>query len=461
MRYYLRNPRTTGYRLRQIVGALAVVAVLWGCGRDGPGAVGPAVPAPAPAVPGPPGPEAAVRWVRENAIPLSAESLTEEELDRFGQVAQARVIAVGEATHGTREFFEIRQQLLQYLVNHRGFRKLVIEADGGSTCDLDAYIQTGRGDPVELIHQMGFWTWRTQELLDIVRWMRSHNASVEDGGRVSLQGLDMQNPPALAKRVLSFLRTADPEAGRRAELLYRCLGPLDDREAMARDYPQAEVGAQLQCAAGLAEVHELLRENHAPFEKQNATGYACALWSSELMISAEALLRFPSTRDRYYAEAVQSLLSAPGPKAGVMIWAHNGHISNSPGSMGRRLKRQLGDDYLVIGQTFHEGSFRAKQRSAGGTPGPVVRIVAPSPFPDSYEALFQRTGLGRFLLDLRPLRADGRNDWLEGPHPLWDIGGTFRPETNNVPVRIAQEYDLFVFVSQARSSTPLPERQIR
>lgn len=439
---------------RRLAGGLALLALALGCG-EAPQEVGPAVPAPPPAVPGPPGPEAAVQWVRENAIPLEPGDL-EGALDRFGEVAPARVVAVGEATHGTHEFFEIRQKLLQRLVELHGFRQLVLEADGGSTCDLNAYVQTGTGDPVQLIDQMKFWNWRTEEFLDIVRWIRSYNSTVEAGRRVSLLGLDMQNPPALAERVLSFLRKADPKLGREAETFYSCLGPLDSREAMARDYPQAEVGAQLQCAAGLAEVHRRLKESRRLLAKQGAAGYACALWSSELMISAESLLRLPSTRDRLYAEAVLSLLKAPASEGGTLIWAHNGHVSNSPGSMGRRLKRQLGDDYIIVGQTFHGGSFRARQPSSEGPPGPAVPIAAPPPYPDSYEALFARTGLSGLLLDLRSLRSDeGAPDWLEGPHPLWGIGGVFRPGTSNSPVRLEQEYDFLIFVSRTRATKAL------
>lgn len=391
-------------------------------------------------------------WVRENAIPLEPGDL-EGALDRFERATPARVVAVGEATHGTHEFFEIRQQLLQRLVERHGFLQLVLEADGGSTCDLNAYVQTGAGDPARLIDQMGFWTWRTEEFLDIVRWIRSYNSPVEAGRRVSLLGLDMQNPPALAERVLSFLRKADPKLGREAETFYRCLGPLDSREAMARDYPQTEVGAQLQCAAGLAEVHRRLDENRAYLEKQDPAGFACALWSSELMISAETLLRFPSTRDRLYAEALLSLLKTPASEGGMLIWAHNGHVSNSPGSMGRRLKRQLGDDYIIVGQTFHGGSFRARQPSPQGTAGPAGPIAAPAPFPDSYEALFERAGLPGFLLDLRPLRSDkAAPEWLRGPHPLWGIGGVFRPGTSNAPVRLEEEYDFLIFVSRTQAT---------
>lgn len=439
--------------LRQLARVLAV-AVLSGCGAESPVAIGPTGPA---AMPGPPAPEAAVRWVRENAVPLSPAGPVAEELGTFTEAARARLIAFGEATHGTREFFAVRQRFLQYLVENQGFRTLLLEADGGATCELNAYLQTGAGDPVERIHQMKFWTWRTLELLDTVRWLRSYNASVGADRRVSVHGIDMQNPAALAQRVLSFLREADPEAARRAESLYRCLGPLDDREAMVENYRQEDVGHQLQCAAGLAEVRRLLREGQARLERRDPAGYTCALWSADLMISAEVLLRFPGTRDRQYADAVLSLLRAPGVPGGVVLWAHNGHVKNAPGSMGLRLKRQLGDDYIVVGQTFHGGSFRARNLSEDGPSPRAIPIVAPVPFPDSHEAAFQRTGSPMFLLDLRPLRAKAGPGWLGEPHPLWDIGGVYRPKSFNTPARLPEEYDFFVFASQAQASTPLPD----
>jgi erythromycin esterase len=368
--------------------------------------------------------------------------------------AAAQVVALGEATHGTRQFFEMKHRLVADLVARQGFRTFAMEADGAGSCAIDDYLHTGRGDPAELIHDLRFWTWSTEEFLALVRWMRAYDQTASPGQDLLFRGLDMQNPLALSRRVVSFLNQVDPKAGRQAESAYRCLGPLEDHDALEQGYPQRDVGDQIRCAKAVEDIYERLSKDRLLYGHGLQRAADCAAWSAHLMVQAERWLRFPSTRDHLYVENVLAL-SSGGER--VIVWAHNGHVGNIFGAMGRPLKRQLGANYLTVGFTAYGGSFRARTRRPDGGAGPPVAIHPPPPAADSYEAAFHRAGLPRFLLDLRPSKDGAGPGWLTGPHPLRDVGGAYDPRLSTSPSRLPEAFDFIVFFDQSLASNPLPK----
>jgi len=268
---------------------------------------------PLPPPPGEPAPEAAAAWIREHGIPFQSEEPAAPEdadLVALGKAADAaRIVALGEATHGSHQFFRMKHRIIRDLVSRHGFKTFAMEADGAGSCAIDDHIHTGAGDPAQLIHDLVFWTWDTEEFLALVRWMRSYNESVSPEHALSFRGIDMQNPLALSRRVVSFLQRADPAEARRVESAYRCLGPLEDHEALEKGYLQEDIVKQMQCAATIGAIHQQISRNQGRYERISPSGYACALWNAHLMAQAEMLLRFPSTRDHLYAAT--SLPSQP------------------------------------------------------------------------------------------------------------------------------------------------------
>jgi erythromycin esterase len=401
----------------------------------------------------------AVGWIRQHAVPFATEAPPAAgESDPFPALDQvaaaAQVVALGEATHGTHQFFQMKHRLIADLVGRQGFRTFAMEADGAGSCAIDDYLHTGVGDPAQQIRDLKFWTWSTEEFLDLVRWMRLYNQTASPGRDLSFRGIDMQNPLALSRKVVSFLSQVDPRAGRQADAAYRCLGPLEDHDALEKGYLQRDIVEQMRCAKAIGDIYESLSKSRARYERSLQPGYECAVWNAHLMVQAEMLLKFPSTRDHLYAENILALSSG---QERVVVWAHNGHIGNIFGAMGRRLKRQLGLRYLTVGFTSYGGSFRARTRRSDGGAGPPVPIVPPPPAPDSYEAAFHRAGQPRFLLDLRPLRDGSGPEWLAGPHPLRDVGGAYDPNLSSSPSRLPEEFDSILFFDQSLPSNPLPK----
>src|SRR5262245_26793611 len=151
-----------------------------------------------------------VRWVQRNAAPLRTEdpqsSLSDLEPLK-GVVGRAGIVALGEGTHGTREFFRLKHRIVEYLVTRMGFRVFSIEASMPEAYQLNRYVLTGDGDPKALLRGLRFWSWNTQELLDLIEWMRDINRSGRH--RIQFTGFDMQNIESAMATVRSFVARAD------------------------------------------------------------------------------------------------------------------------------------------------------------------------------------------------------------------------------------------------------------
>lgn len=407
-------------------------------------------------------PAEVIDWVRSNAVPFRGEAPTDDDSDLApldAILGKAEVVGLGEATHGTRQFFLMKHRLVRTLVSRKGFRVFLMEADGAGSCAIDDYVHGGEEDPRQLLRDLKFWTWNTQEFLDLLRWMRSYNQSAELGESIHFYGMDMQNPRALSQKVVTSLRRFDPIAAAKAKAAYGCLGPLDDHDALEQGYLlQKDVGEQKQCAAAIERVFQQLSATSPPLEIRSRRSFSCALWNARLMVQAERLLRFPSTRDSLYAETVLALQENERGN-GLILWAHNGHISNSKGAMGRTVKRRLGDRYAIVGFTAYSGEFRARLRQPDGGAGPPLPVAAALPPVDSYEAAFHQTGLPRFFLDLRRLRSSLEAPaWLRGAHPLRDVGGAYDRELANSLVDLPEEFDALVFFDRGSASRLFPSR---
>ena len=155
--------------------------------------------------------EEVVEWVRANAIPLQTVEprhgfLDMEPLKKV--VGDARIVALGEATHGSREFFQFKHRMLEFLVTNMGFRIFAIEANMPEAARLNDYVLTGHGDPAALLRDLGFWTWDTEEVLSMIHWMREFNESGK--GPFMFAGFDMQKPTVAAQIVDDYVAKSDP-----------------------------------------------------------------------------------------------------------------------------------------------------------------------------------------------------------------------------------------------------------
>jgi erythromycin esterase len=377
----------------------------------------------------------AIDWIRAEAIPLASVAAGAGFVDLAPLrkiIGDARIVSLGEATHGTREFFQLKHRLLELCVSELGFTVFGIEASFPESLAVNDYVLHGRGDPADALSSMRFWTWDTEEVLALIEWMRAWNRTHDR--KVKFYGFDMQAPTVAALGLVDYLRRVAPELAAASEAP---LAPLAadfsfERFGLASAETQAAAYAAIERAlaafareraAWIRATSELdwqLARMHAIVLEQGAHGYGD-------VPSYEG-------RDVSMAENVRSLLEIEGPDARAVLWAHNGHVARTSDyftkeqlpipNMGSRLHRIFGPEQLIIGFAFNQGTFQAIAPKRGL----VHHTVPPAPA-GSLDAVSAMAGIPAFLLDLRTAPAHGPvADWFAAKPVTRRIGAVYSDE---------------------------------
>ncbi|GAA5051121.1 erythromycin esterase [Thermocatellispora tengchongensis] len=405
------------------------------------------------------------RWLAARAIPLDglAPGSGTADLEPLRAVLDGvRVAGLGEATHGSREFFLLKHRLLEFLVEELGFTTLAFEVSASAARAVDDYVRGGPGDPVEALAGLGFWITHTAEMLAVVEWLRERNARLRERGAgasrpVRFAGIDPQYPGASLEALRAFL----DEAGQGRELLEPLLPLAHTRlgEGEPLDGGVEQAARRLEeHLAGLRAPGDVLE--HARLVRQNVD-----LMSRPLR-HADPARTVSLARDRYLADNVDVLLSDPGAR--VAVWAHNGHVTRAAHSggaipaMGRHLAERHGEAYYALGVLFGEGAFRARRPRFGRIDRrrpPATLRVPPARNDLVVETRLAAAHPGDFLVDLRhgphpePVRA-----WLRGRSHLRAYGGMVKGLTYKLAFTravLAEEFDGLAFVARSTCSTPL------
>jgi len=403
-------------------------------------------------------------WLRANATPFATVDPTADvaDLQPFRKIiGDARIVALGEDTHGTHEFQIMKDRLLRFLVAEMGFTAFAMEANWPEANRINDYVHGGGGDPVALLKGLYFWTWDTQEVLDLIRWMRVYNDQRGTAPAVSFLGFDMQYPQMAMDDVIAYLRTVDPAAADRATTLYELFRPY---QASIGGYALADADVRARCRANIGKVYADLDDQKAVYERASSPqAYAKGLWAARIVMQAEELKAADSgsVRDRYMAENAAWLLEQGGTGAKIVLWAHNEHVGtvsySGVRSMGSYLRHQYGSDMRVFGFEFGAGLFNAGgQDVAHGRFYPPGPLKAPPAPPDSYEAAWQRAGEPRLVIDLRQSEGDSPAEtWVRGPHPYRTIGATYdqsTPELYFDATRLTDKFDAVIYFAETTPS---------
>jgi erythromycin esterase len=423
----------------------------------------------------PPG-AATADWLARNSVALTTSDPTAALVDLAplkAMIGNAHVVGLGEGTHGTREFFQMKHRIVKYLVTQLGFTHFAIEATSPEADDINRYVLTGAGDPSKLLSRLYFWTWRTQEVLDMIVWMREWNTTAPPDRRVQFFGLDIQYPGAAMDSVLAFVGRVDATskdvvADRFACIApYRNNGPLFNRPTST--YPATVAGGQPACAASLQAVYDLLKNAKAAYETASSPAeYEAALHSARLVQQFEkwaaaqssTTLGYVWTRDTSMAENLVRIRGRAGADAKIVVWAHNDHINAAPPYFGAQLRSAYGADYLALGFAFGRGTFSAVTQTGGSFLFPATQTATTIPT-GSVEATFEAAGKPRALFDTRLIPLGGSAAApLAGPIEMRSIGSAFdvtRELTYFQRRRFPADFDLLIYLSTGSASTRLPE----
>ena len=404
--------------------------------------------------------DASTEWLQANGIPFDTvepETGLDDLMFLEDLVGDARIVALGESNHGTHEFFQLKHRLVEYLVEEMGFDLLAVEANWPEADLVNDYIRTCEGDERSLLVGLRYWTWNTQEILDLVQWMCAHNqtSGVEP---VSFTGFDMQSPDAAMESVIAFVEQVDPSYAREARIGYSCL-----RLSRLQDYAERPQATREGCRERVQAVYDHLVAEQVSYEEQSSPElFARAEHSADMVLQAEdCLADFDACeRDRYMAENVIWLLQQAGPEARVILWAHNDHvadrITSSGRSMGAYVREAYGRDLLIVGlASGDEGSFNAITYEWGRLGGVDIHQAPEAPR-GSYESYFARAEMERMALDLRDVPADTGAEWLTEPRGLRSIGAVYDPalpaEEYFGQVDITAEFDVMIYLEQTTPS---------
>jgi protein-L-isoaspartate(D-aspartate) O-methyltransferase len=417
-------------------------------------------------------PELLATLVRE-----AAEPLTDIENDRLDalldRIGDARVVLLGEATHGSSEFYRMRARITRELILRRGFTVVAVEADWPDAARVDQYVRhlPGPPPPWPAFTRFPTWMWRNRETEQLVQWLRVHNGAVEaPERRVGFHGLDLYSLYTSIAAVLRYLDGVDPAAARVARRRYGSLTPW---QADPAAYGRAVLtGRYRDCEEEVVAMLRDLLDQRLAYQARDGERYLDALQNARVVANAERYYRAMyygsreswNLRDQHMFETLQVLLAFRGPDTRAVIWEHNSHVGNAAATeMGARGELNVGQ---LARATFADAAYavgfgtdRGTVAAASDWDGPMeVKRVRPA-HPDSYERLCHAAGTPAFLLALRAPRRPDLRDELTPARLERAIGVIYRPETelasHYFQAVLPVQFDEYVWFDETQAVTPL------
>ena len=391
----------------------------------------------------------------------------------FDRFANHRVVLLGEASHGSKEFYQARAAITRRLIEKHGFNLVAVEADWPYADVVDRYVRhrPSARQPDPPFQRFPTWMWRNREMQTFTRWLREHNASLPERDRVSFHGLDIYNLNDSISAVLAYLEDIDPEAARLARARYECLTPWQDdpalygREVLSDRYKACEDQVVAQLRDLLGKRLEYSRDDGERFfdAEQNARLIATGERYYRAMYHGGA--ESWNLRDGQMFETLQRLLEQRGPDAKIVVWAHNSHIGDALATdmggargqinLGQLCREAHGDQAALIGFGTDHGTVAAASRWNG----PMQRKAVRPARDDSYESLAHRTGIERFLLDLRAGHHETLRHRLRPERLERFIGVIYKPETERqshyAKASLSAQFDAYVWFDATQAVTPL------
>jgi erythromycin esterase-like protein len=393
----------------------------------------------------------------------------------------SRFCLLGEATHGTHEFYRERAEVTKRLIKEQGFTAVAVEADWPDAFRVNRYVR-GLSDDRNANQALGgfkrfpTWMWRNIVVLDFVEWLRDYNASLPaDKSKVGFYGLDLYSLYTSIEAVLGYLNKIDPAAAQRARYRYSCFEHFAE-DTQAYGYA-ANFGLSESCEREVIEQLIELRRQAADYSSRDGRvaqdEFFFAEQNARLVLNAERYYRSMfrgrveswNLRDRHMAETLGALvthLNAQGQIAKVAVWEHNSHLGDARATymadygelnVGQLVRQQFGNDARLIGFTTYTGTVTA----ASEWDGPAERKRVRPALNESYEAIFNQTGEADFLLTLRSDK--GVANVLREPRLERAIGVIYLTQTERqshyFDARLSDQFDAVIHFDETRALEPL------
>ena len=396
-------------------------------------------------------------------------------------VGEAHFCLLGEATHGTHEFYRQRAEITKRLITEQGFNVIAVEADWPDAFRVNRYVRSLNDDENANEALGGFkrfptWMWRNTVVVDFIEWLRDYNLSLPSSApKVGFYGLDLYSLYTSIEAVLNYLNKVDPEAAKRARYRYSCFEHFGE-DTQAYGYA-ATFGTTETCEREvISQLVELRRraDDYASRDGHVAQDeFFFAEQNARLIKNAEAYYRTMfrgrveswNLRDRHMAETLDALvtyMNRQGQQPKVAVWEHNSHLGDARATymadygelnVGQLVREKYGEQAILIGFTTYTGTVTA----ASDWDGPAERKRVRPALKESYEALFHETNNAMFFLTLRDNKQISTA--LQGPRLERAIGVIYLPQSERqshyFDARLSRQFDAVIHFDETRALEPL------
>jgi erythromycin esterase-like protein len=393
------------------------------------------------------------------------------------RIGDARVVLIGEASHGTSEFYRLRARITQRLIEAKGFTVVAAEADWPDAGRIDTYVRYRDVPSSEWTAFARFptWMWRNEETRAFVDTLHTRNAALEYHKRSAFYGLDLYSLFTSVRAVIDYLAKVDPDLAVIAKQRYGCLTPW---EADPAAYGRAALRETYRkCEQSVAKILVDLLEKRQAYALADGERFFDAAQNARLVATAEQYYRVMyygsraawNLRDSHMFETLKNILAHHGPQSKAVIWAHNSHIGNASATeMGRRGEHSLGQLCRVhfgrgcyaIGFGTNHGTVAA----ATGWDAPMQVMDVRAAHAQSYERLFHMTKAPGLLLPFNQSRSAELQERLEWPRLERAIGVIYRPESelasHYFEAILPQQFDEYIWIDRTSAVTPLKTAEL-
>ena len=416
-----------------------------------------------------------------NAIADACEpfnSLESANLDPLlERIGDARLVLIGEASHGTSEFYKMRSRITSELIAKKDFNLIAIEGDWPDAARIDHYVRHFDYPPSEWTAFARFptWMWRNNEVREFVDWLRIDNAGKTHDKRVAFHGLDLYSLYSSIRSILEYLDEVDPDAASLARQRYGCLTPW---QADPATYGRAALtGSYRTCENEVLQMLIELSRKHQDYAEHDGERFLDAVQNARLVANAERYYRVMyygsreswNLRDNYMFETLKLLQGFHQPDDKAIVWAHNSHVGNAAATemsargelnIGQLCREEFGDSVYSIGFGTDNGTVAAASDWDGAM---EIKEVQPSR-PGSYEKLFHEIGLPGFFLGLRGIASSALGEALSKPRIQRAIGVIYRPETelasHYFQASLPQQFDEYIWIDSTEAVHPFETAEL-
>ena len=393
------------------------------------------------------------------------------------QFDDVRFVLLGEASHGTREFYEKRAHITRRLIEEKGFNAVAVEADWPDAYRVNCYARGASADhALSDFERFPSWMWRNHTVADFVDWLRQRNQT--KASKIGFYGLDLYSLHASIEAVTRYLDRADPDAATRARKRYACFERFGENTQQYGLYTSLGLSSSCEddAVAQLVELQKRVANNAAQDDRVARDKEFYAQQNAKLVVDAERYYRAMfagrdeswNLRDTHMADTLDALAAHLGEKSKIVVWAHNSHLGDARATeMGRRGEINLGqltrqrhrDATINVGFSTYAGEVTA----ASDWDSPAERKSVRPALNNSYEALFHRVAdqIGDFGLNLRGSEV---REALAQPRLQRAIGVVYRPDTELLShyfqAHLPQQFDAILHYDQTHALEPLEPSEV-